>query len=488
MNVYCLFHYSSTYYIHKVLKSLQEDSGVDQVGGIVAGQEYFDFLDNQSQIDYEPLHCVQTVHEDLAQSPLNEDRLEELEEEFDTPTLRRYAISDRHYSAYDNEKEKKLVQNWFDFYIDVFNNFSPDLLITDAVAACNTWIAFDTAQHMGGVSVWWKHTRVQDLYSILVNDPYDNHTYIHQRYDELVNNEEIGEEYKSSKKKAENYIREIREGQTTPSYFSTDSIKINQFESVKNAFVNPLRYARWYYLRELSSSDNKFKGDYTLPDTKERIVNDIKRWYSKMSIIYGNTFSDPPESNYAFLPLHLQPEASTRVLAQPYINQISVIEQIATAIPASYNLCIKEHPNMRGERSIKYYDRIKNISGTTLVDPRIDSHTLIKGSDLVFTITNTTGLEAVINKTPVICFGKPHYKKLSSVKNGGDPKNLPELISITLQKPKIDERELLKYITAIFHEGFSIPGSQLGDESFVNEQASILKLRLRPVVSCIKSK
>jgi hypothetical protein len=86
-------------------------------------------------------------------------------------------------------------------------------------------------------------------------------------------------------------------------------------------------------------------------------------------------------------------------------------------------------------------------------------------------ITGTPGWEAVLLGKPVITFGRVFFNKLSTVKYAGDSSvlSLSKLIREIIENHKRDDKELEKFIAAIFEGSFST------DIYEVTEQKSVDK-------------
>ena len=59
--------------------------------------------------------------------------------------------------------------------------------------------------------------------------------------------------------------------------------------------------------------------------------------------------------------MHLEPEASLMISGKRAINQMSLIQRLATQLPAKAKLYVKEHPTMVGWRIKKFYEILKKF-------------------------------------------------------------------------------------------------------------------------------
>lgn len=112
------------------------------------------------------------------------------------------------------------------------------------------------------------------------------------------------------------------------------------------------------------------------------------------------------QRNFVYYPLHVEPEASTSVLAPDYVNQLYVIEQIAKSLNPSEILVVKEHTPMLGARPNDFYAVVGKIPNVILVDPLTSTHELIQTAQTTVTITGTAAFEAMLfGKIPVLLKG-----------------------------------------------------------------------------------
>ena len=117
---------------------------------------------------------------------------------------------------------------------------------------------------------------------------------------------------------------------------------------------------------------------------------------------------------YVYFPLHVQPEMSTMGQAPSvFDDQVLCIEQIAKIIPQGYAILVKEHPSQTFYyRDTIFYDRLRALPQVRMVPDGMDSHTLIRNSALVATVTGTAGWEALKYERPVVYFGYATYREM----------------------------------------------------------------------------
>jgi hypothetical protein len=99
-NLYFIFNWNSTHLVHEIATRLSANSTVERVGGLAVGRQCHQVLQEQTDINYRPLHCVQDLVKSALEEPVDASRLEEIEEKFGDPTLLRYILADRHIIQY----------------------------------------------------------------------------------------------------------------------------------------------------------------------------------------------------------------------------------------------------------------------------------------------------------------------------------------------------------------------------------------------------
>ncbi len=119
-----------------------------------------------------------------------------------------------------------------------------------------------------------------------------------------------------------------------------------------------------------------------------------------------------PDRRYVYFPLHVTDDYKIKRVIPHCVDQASIAEQIADALPAGYDLVLKEHPMSIGRNKLSLLRRLQSRENTRLVHPLTSSHSLIRGADAVAVISSTVGLEALLYEKPVLTLGQPFYAGL----------------------------------------------------------------------------
>jgi hypothetical protein len=166
------------------------------------------------------------------------------------------------------------------------------------------------------------------------------------------------------------------------------------------------------------------------------------------------------EGRFAYYPLHVDPEASTMVLAPMFSDQGHVIEAIVKALPPDMTLLVKEHPSMHGVRPIAFYKRVRRLPRVRLISPTVSSFALIRRCDLTCSITGTAAWEAMLLRKPALVLGAFPFSALGKgLVTCRDFAHLPEAVGQALKLQPADDHSLLTFLAAIFSSCFSFPAN-----------------------------
>lgn len=471
IRIFVNYHWGGTEVQHKITSRLCESIDVEAIGATVAGRKPFEYVNNQTDIDYDPLYCIQDIHDERIQKPYEPTRIDELEERFGVPSLWPAIWADRKYIDYDSETQKRLTQGWFDFYLDVFERFQPDIYLTPSVDSAYTWIPFRIVAEEYGTAVQKGHTRIRDR-KALQKTVYDDLEAVWSRYEQIEQHEDPESQYPESYENATEFLDEFRSTGLSPEYTENTSSSTTDQSIIRET----IDY--WY-----QKNFGHYKDDFYHDSTWDRIKTSLKRLRWKRRLIQLDIFQEPDyNEKYVYFPLHLQPEASTMVKSPMYMHLPDLIRDLSKSLPMNYQLYVKEHPSLYRYkvRPVDYYTGINDLPNTTLIHPNVDSHSLIRSAEAVTTVTGTAGLEGVLYKKPVITFGNPYYDKLPQVYTADDRNELASVISEAISDhthTERHERELIQLLTAIFEESYPSPHSKTGAEldAAIEKQCEVLR-------------
>jgi hypothetical protein len=116
-----------------------------------------------------------------------------------------------------------------------------------------------------------------------------------------------------------------------------------------------------------------------------------------------------PARPFVYFPLHVTDDFKIKKVVPHCVDQGYLIEQVADALPADYDLVLKEHPVSIGRNPLTWLRRVLRRPNIKLVDPYTSSHELMAESTAVAVIGSTVGLEALLHGKPILTLGQPYY-------------------------------------------------------------------------------
>jgi hypothetical protein len=188
-------------------------------------------------------------------------------------------------------------------------------------------------------------------------------------------------------------------------------------------------------------------------------------------------FTYPREEPFVLYPLHVDPEASTMVLAPAYTDQLAVVEALSKSIPLSHKLYVKDHQSMVGKRPRGYYDRIRRLQNVRLISPWENTQQLMAASSLTVSITGSCCWEAAFMNKPTLLLGNPLYPMGNAIAHCTDMTRLPEVIFGLISKEVAEDGA--SRIDAL--ASWSVPGDFMAlwrsanKEAFHAAKASVCK-------------
>lgn len=170
-------------------------------------------------------------------------------------------------------------------------------------------------------------------------------------------------------------------------------------------------------------------------------------------------FTQPvPGEKYFYYSIHLEPESIVLYLGGGlYVNQVKLIENIASSLPAGYYLYVKDHPHVYAYRKAEDYERLMKIPNIRLLNRLIPGKSIIKNAIGVFSIVGTAGFEGLVLGKQVYCFGHNYYTISSRVNYVNNIRDLRPLVYNNMTKSYNDDMELYTFIYSYLlslHKGF----------------------------------
>jgi hypothetical protein len=145
---------------------------------------------------------------------------------------------------------------------------------------------------------------------------------------------------------------------------------------------------------------------------------------------------------YVYFPLHVVDDYKLKCLIPHCMDQLSIVEQVARALPHGHDLVVKEHPMSIGRNRIRTLRDLRAMRNVRLVAPKTSSHDLIDGAEAVAVISSTVGLEALLHGKPVLTIGRPFYSGFGVTRDLDGPSGIREAVPRLLQDEPDRERIL----------------------------------------------
>lgn len=329
---------------------------------------------------------------------------------YELPPLMQLVYADRHIREYrDMTIIENLVLQHIRFWEDFFENEKPNYLVSEAISGLSVYLAYLIGKKYGCTYLGVTHSRLPDKFYI-TEDEFGYNKKLNSLY--LVGNEQ------SKSMLAEEFIQNFKKNKTKPSYMIVQAQppKIGSIRQI-GTYINDGNSLDYFYTN----------GNINLATAVMRKISRKVRYYI-LSRFNKQIFEFPREEDFVLFPVHFQPEASTMVQAPFFENQVAIIENIARTLPIGVMLYVKDHYAAIGSKELEFYRQIKRLPNVRLINPYVDSHSLIKKSKIVITITGTVGWEAILYDKPVIVFGDVFYDVYSKVVKVTDYTKLSDAI------------------------------------------------------------
>lgn len=340
------------------------------------------------------------------------------------------------------------------FLSEVLAEAKPNLVFAYAVAGAPMIALAELCRTQNITFSRFNTTRIGSGF-IVDDDPTGHLAPVARRFAEIKQN--FGD-FSSELDKASQYLTAFRHSPKPPEYYIRNSAAIRSRASMQSIARGlgdaALQLAHDGLKRDLSLSKSRrhlFKLRATLKTTQ---VN--RKYFSTERVL---------PDKFVYFPLHVDPEASTMVLAPWHTDQISIIEALAKSSPASMTILVKEHLPMIGLRPPGFYERIIQMPRVMLVGPSYSGIDLVKASSLTAVITGTAAWEALCLGRPALIIGDSPFLP---IKEGyvHEPSlwRLPKAISEALELAPASDEALEAFIASAFVESFDMPPSLLWGE------------------------
>lgn len=344
-----------------------------------------------------------------------EQELNRISNEYDNFNI--YAC-DRYLIQKDKEYQKKMLVYSYLFFEDLFAK--------DVTHYFTTGIAYAYNLISYQVSIRFKVKHIS-FYGIRIGNKtavsYDVTNTFNEVYDMYK-----GFSFDKVTKAMYDPIKAFANKPTQPSYMKN---AINA-STIKRVFIKEffIRFNK-FYLKKRYKYDLFTRNPFELSTFKlKKIFNAQKINFSHNSIFEEVDYTD----NYFVFPLHMQPEASTLILAPFHVDQKTSIINISKVLPPNTKLYVKEHKSALGQHSKAFYEELKSYPNVKLISYKENMFELIKASMGTINLSSTVGFESLMLKKPSIVFGNVFYNDSGLTFRVNSYSELKEIIKMVNNK------------------------------------------------------
>ncbi|MFA6106345.1 MAG: hypothetical protein WC745_01585 [Patescibacteria group bacterium] len=446
--------------------NLNQKYGLDKFCGYVLGREGYRYIKERNPLFADRLLLDEDIHRRYLTEKVDHQFIEKLEKDYGFPSLWPYLEIDRIIRSgqlvrafphdtppFSHEEMLRIIQVTARAIIEFLDQEKPDAVVFSVVGSLPGLLLYKIAKKKGLKTLVIHHTRIAVKHTI--SDNCYNFSFVNDIFNQLS---EKTISLPEEQELAVRYLKNLR--QNPKPYRDLDLPKYHPVSRRRQfSFIAPrkLIWSVYWRLKMIGRYlTNPNRDDYSNINPFWELWDNLKI-KTRLLIGYGRYFDKiNPDEDFAFFPLHREPEIATLLFAPFYKDQLWLIKQIAQSLPLNFKLYIKEHAPMLGLRKRSFYRELKKIPNVVLVSPAADSLALINQAKLIYTISGTAGWEAIQLKKPVIAFSDIFYTKLPMVKKCQSIEDLPRITFEQLNDFRHDETALINFLAAIFRESAEV--------------------------------
>lgn len=448
---------------HAIAMELRAKHGFTNFCAYVLSPGAKEFITAQTDIVYSPILVDHELHAAYVQETVDVNYIKKFETTYGPPHLWHYLYSDRKLMMsigpkeetttvidplYSHEDLLKIFQARAKAIEAMLQKERPDVIFFFAIGTIGHLLLFHIAKKLGIKTVNIDFPRIGNLISL--SEDYNTLTGVEtlfKKYQELPE--------AAAQAAAKKFLENFR---------STGSLGLEYLEIDKaiNPAYNTSRVPKISktirYLITLTKNYLKNRELFTYGMTDMNPLRFVLyKCRQRIRQLQGldELFSDPiPGEEYAFYPLHYEPELATLLLSPAYFDQVALIRNIARSLPLHYKLYVKEHPTMIFRRPKNYYRELLKIPNVRLMRTSVRSAELVKAANIVTVITGTVGWEACLLGKPVVSFGEVFYNALPGVRRVHNLETLPQLFRELIDYPfAYKEEDVVNFVAAAIKDG-----------------------------------
>jgi len=374
---------------------------------------------------------------------------------------KKYAYDQDYQPRFSHERMLSILQVGLKRIEIFFNEIQPNFIVSFQCNTIGDYLSYLFARARNIPILNLRPTRIRNYFYCgeTVMEPSD---YLKEIYEQFL---KYGID-NSLRDEAEKYLQQV---QKTHAMYEGVVASSNKPPGMVNSKKKALKFLKLKSFLKLLIGEYKFRfGEYRYdnhvsgyigPFIGQRI---IRPWRARMmERRFRNLYvrsKDLSLLNYAFFPLHTEPEVTLSVYSKPYRNQIEAARLFSHNLPIGMKLVVKEHPWAIGRRPLSYYLKLMEIPNVMLAHPGLNSRELASRAQLITVIAGSVGLEGSMLKKPAIVLGRTPYNFLpnSMIRYAENPERLGYEIQDLLENYEYNEAALLSYISAVMKNSVSI--------------------------------
>jgi hypothetical protein len=443
--------------------------------GVVAGKAAtFRYLQSRSAGLLSRLDRFTDLERGWLTGDLNDRRLEEYEARLGVGAVRRIITSDRQVGAglvsggrvpptaltkslRDPDRIRRYVLGQLDYVFQMLERERPDLVFCYGVAGSIAVSLVEASQYLGIRFAGLSATRIGSL-RMVDDSPARQLLPAERTFRCALADPQVVAEHLPA---ARAYIERFRQTPEEPAHASFSRTRQRQQQTVSAIVTLAANGARAAFREVVWPPDPELR----YPSAFRRTLFSLRVRLRAGRLTGRGPFTplgQLPDRDFAYFPLHVDPEATTMVAAPMHTDQLAVIEAIAKSLPMRLNLVVKEHVPMLGLRPPGFYERIGRMPGVILASPFEHGPSLVNRASLICVITGTAGWEALIQGRPVLVIGKAFYDVIGQgVVGCSSLEKLPGAIERARKSEPVDDERLALYVASILKNSFEFPPEAL---------------------------
>ena len=471
MHVFFLFAPAFRDWPLAVAREIHRRYGQARFSGLATGMRaVFEYVAKAEEPAISPLDCLDDLERQWLAAPVDLARLKRYEAMLGVETIATIVTADRQIGsglvsgarlppsrlvalAAKPDTIPRYVTGLLDYVFERLRGDPPDLVFCYAVAGAPAMALATACRHLNIPFAQLIHTRVGGRH-IIDDTPEGLLGPVRRRFEQALQDPSI---VAPSLATARKFLAEFRATARQPDYVAFDRQTQRRSHGLHGLARETLIGLGGPLLHAIKVRRNVLRAPSPLPRAWHRVSAALRARRVARSGIFRAP-GDLPAGPFVYYPLHVDPEASTMVLAPMHTDQLAVVEALSKSRPMTMELVVKEHEPMLGLRPPGFYERLARFPGVVLASPFEDSLTLVKNASLTAVITGTAAWEAILLKRPALVIGDFPYSALGQgFVQCTDLSKLPATVSQALTVAPVDDERLTIYLAALFDLSFDFP-------------------------------